>query len=93
MKLTDLNAEIIQVCIGNDSVQAILFDCPASCGFKHMIPFWDNPAKLNGDDICIWHRTGGLTIDDLSVTPSYVSPKETPTRKPHIHIVITNGEF
>jgi len=89
MKLLDLHAEIIHVLIGNDSVLAILFDCPIKCGFKHMIPFWDNPAKLNGDDICIWHRTNGSTVNDLSIIPSYVSPKE----KPHIHIIITNGEF
>lgn len=93
MTLKDLNAEIIHVNIDNESILAILFDCPVNCGYKHMIPFWDKFPKESDGKIKIWHRISGSTIEDLSISPSYVSPIPTPTKTSHIHFTLINGEL
>jgi len=89
MKLSELNAKIIHIQIGNDSVYALLFDCPVKCGYQHMIPYWDKPSLEFDEEIKVWHRTSGSTIEDLSLTPSYVSP----IKQPHIHTFVINGEL
>lgn len=82
MKLRDLNAELTTTDYGGGvRVQMLMFECPnprCACDHWQGIPHSDEPFHEIDDPsdptrkIKLWQRVSGSTIDDITMTPSFV---------------------
>jgi hypothetical protein len=79
--LRELEGELTTITYGEGvTFPAVMFVCPVcSDGHSHMIPYTDEPFHevpdpRGGRQIKLWQRTSGTTIDDLTLSPSYLVP-------------------
>lgn len=75
--LVDLDAEISGVkWEHNERTDALWFDCPmCDRSHKHLIPFRMGEAsgRKTQSGRLVWAHTGGSTVSDLTLAPSFVS--------------------
>lgn len=82
--LRELEGEITRIDYGDGLVlDAVYFICPVcNNGHGHLVPYSDasfhelqNPKPRlyedGGGRVKVWQRTGGSTVDDITLTPSY----------------------
>lgn len=79
--LHNLAAELTTTDYGGGTVlSGVLFDCPApGCARGHvqLIPYSDaphHPITVHGTARNVWQRTGGSSVDDLTLAPSIAVP-------------------
>lgn len=86
--LRELDAELTTIGYGDVIVDALCFRCPVP-GHDHqqLVPYSDEVAHKitlrNGGEVLLWHRSGGTTVDDLSLAPSF----QVPSCGIHGHVV------
>lgn len=72
--LRELDGELTTINYGEGIVlSAVIFVCPTCANrHSHLIPFSDEPFHEVQGKIKVWQRVKGSTIDDITLTPSYL---------------------
>ncbi len=83
--LSDLEAEILTTRSGDARIQALWFRWD---GHQHAIHF--GPCSEDAHGLRIWKHGSGSTIDDLTLSPSYLCRAPESHR---LHCFIRNGHL
>lgn len=98
--LAELNAELTTVrWEAGEQTDALRFDCPLCVdrehgSHSHLVPFRrGNPStsQTTARGRNVWGHTGGATVDDLTLAPSYLCNPQSRSGMCRLHIFVRNG--
>lgn len=98
--LAELNAELTTVTWeGGEQTDALRFDCPLCVDrefgtHSHLIPFRrGNPStsQTTARGRNVWGHTGGSTVEDLTLAPSYLCNPNSDPGLCRLHVFVRSG--
>lgn len=89
--LRQLDGELSTIDYGDGVARpCVMFTCPVcKDGHAHVMPYGPEQerVRVGNHDVIVWKHTGGSTIDDITLSPSYL------VRSCNLHGYVRGGQW